>query len=341
MKSTSLDLASGTGEFLQRAAVSYLQTLAVEKVKEIADELKSETARTALHGIVGCAGAAAVGSSCGAGAMGGAASVVLGNLLNAVADTRNDGLSQPEKEARMNLIESLVAGVTAAAGGDATAASIASRLELENNQFELPQGIVRAGAASTSLGEFMAKNGASAEEIQQAQTDLLRGLGTDAAQPATELLKSWAMLMAAAPSIAGGTTATLAGVAAGAAIGGTTNAMVQQTLNGEQEMSTVDVLVAIATGAATQGRGIVATVSTSASGAAIGATLKGEKATSPIIGAVLGAAVGAKIGHAISESAKNVITNGASNIVGSGSGSLISEAISSGIQDQLNEEKSK
>ncbi|VVE46145.1 hemagglutinin repeat-containing protein [Pandoraea soli] len=335
------NVTAGTGEFLQRAAVSYLQTLAVEKVKEIADDLKSETARTALHGIVGCAGAAAVGSNCGAGAMGGAASVVLGNLLNAVADTSNDGLSQPEKEARMNLIESLVAGITAGTGGNATAASIASRLELENNQFDLPQGIVRAGAASTSLGEFMAKNGASAEEIQQAQTDLLRGLGTDAAQPATALLKNWATLMAAAPSIAGGATATLAGVAAGGAIGGTTNVIVQRTLNGEQEMSTVDVLVAIATGAATQGRGIVATVSTSASGAAIGATLKGEEVTSPIVGAVLGAAVGAKIGHAISESAKNVTTNGASNIVGSGAGSLISEAISSGIQDQLKEEKNK
>ncbi|VVE34412.1 hemagglutinin-related protein [Pandoraea eparura] len=184
------NVTAGTGEFLQRAAVSYLQTLAVEKVKEIAGDLKSETARTALHGIVGCAGAAAVGSNCGAGAMGGAASVVLGNLLNAVADTSNDGLPQPEKEARMNLIESLVAGITAGTGGNATAASIASRLELENNQFELPQGIVRAGAASTSLGEFMAKNGASAEDIQQAQTDLLRGLGTVAAQPATALLKN-------------------------------------------------------------------------------------------------------------------------------------------------------
>ncbi|WP_301234130.1 hypothetical protein [Pandoraea cepalis] len=58
---------------------------------------------------------------------------------------------------------------------------------------------------------------ASAEEIPQAQTDLLRGLGTDAAQPATALLKSWAMLMAAAPSIASGTTATLAGIGTAAA----------------------------------------------------------------------------------------------------------------------------
>ncbi|VVE34434.1 hemagglutinin-related protein [Pandoraea eparura] len=327
------NVTAGTGEFLQRAAVSYLQTLAVEKVKEIADDLKSETARTALHGIVGCAGAAAVGSNCGAGAMGGAASVVLGNLLNAVADTSNDGLSQPEKEARMNLIESLVAGITAGTGGNATAASIASRLELENNQFELPQGIVRAGAASTSLGEFMAKNGASAEEIQQAQTDLLRGLGTDAAQPATALLKNWAILMGSAPSIAGGTTATLASIAVGGSIGGTSNALVQLALNGEKDMNTVDVLVAIATGAATQGKGIVATVSTSASGAAIGAIIKQEEIAAPVIGATIGAGVGNRAGAVITESIKR---GAVSDAVGAAGGSFVAEGVTTTIQEIIN-----
>lgn len=77
--------------------------------------------------------------------MGGAASVVLGNLLNQIADTRNDELPQQDKEARMNLIESVVAGITAGTGNDATTASIASRLELENNQFALPHGVVKAG----------------------------------------------------------------------------------------------------------------------------------------------------------------------------------------------------
>ncbi|WP_331694708.1 hypothetical protein, partial [Pandoraea sputorum] len=69
-------------------------------MKQFADDLESESARTALHGIVGCAGGAASGGNCGAGAMGGAASVVLGNLLNQIADTRNDELPQQDKEAR-------------------------------------------------------------------------------------------------------------------------------------------------------------------------------------------------------------------------------------------------
>jgi len=52
------NVTAGTGEFLQRAAVGDLQTLAVEQVKQIADNLESESARTALHGIFGCAGVA-------------------------------------------------------------------------------------------------------------------------------------------------------------------------------------------------------------------------------------------------------------------------------------------
>ncbi|VVE37884.1 hemagglutinin repeat-containing protein [Pandoraea terrigena] len=332
------NVTAGTGEFLQRAAVGYLQTLAVEKVKEIADDLKSETARTALHGIVGCAGAAAVGSTCGAGAMGGAASVVLGNLLNAVADTRNDGLSQPEKEARMNLIESVVAGITAGTGGDATATSIASRLDLENNQFELPQGIVRAGAASTSLGEFMAKNGASAEEIQQAQTDLLRGLGTDAAQPATELLKSWAILIATGGAVGTGPSLGLASVTTGGIVGGGVNVAVQVATNESGEINYVDALSAIVTGALSQGKTLPTTATIAISGAATGAYLQGEDTTSAILGAGAGALVGGTVGNAASREAGALIPNKSiSDIFGAVIGAFLGETTANSTENKLNE----
>jgi filamentous hemagglutinin len=330
------NVTAGTGEFLQRAAVGYLQTLAVEKVKEIADELKSETARTALHGIVGCAGAAAVGSNCGAGAMGGAASVVLGNLLNTVANTSNEKLSPHEKEARMSLIESVVAGITAGSGSDATAASIASRLEMENNQVSLPQGVVKIGAAATSLGQFMAENGASYEDIQKAQTELIEMTGTEVPRPASELLKSWAIVMGAAPALGAG-TATAASIAAGGVIGGTSNALVQLALNGEQEMSRTDLLIAIATGAATQGRGIIATVSTSASGAALGAIIKGTDIQESVISAAIGAGAGAQAGAAIGEIAKSVATPAVSSAFGAVTGSLISEGTTTTIQKKMDE----
>ncbi|WP_281661652.1 two-partner secretion domain-containing protein, partial [Microvirgula aerodenitrificans] len=75
------NVTGGAVDMLQGAAANYLQGLATQQVKEIADKLDSEVARAALQGLVACAGAAAQGGSCGAGASGAAASVVLNNLL--------------------------------------------------------------------------------------------------------------------------------------------------------------------------------------------------------------------------------------------------------------------
>ncbi|MGL4995667.1 MAG: hemagglutinin repeat-containing protein, partial [Deefgea sp.] len=67
------NVTGGMSNLIQNAAVGYLQSLAVEQVKEIADSFEkikgvkdetSESVRTALHAIVGCAGAAATGQSC-------------------------------------------------------------------------------------------------------------------------------------------------------------------------------------------------------------------------------------------------------------------------------------
>ncbi|WP_331708742.1 hypothetical protein [Pandoraea sputorum] len=303
-------------------------------MKQFADDLESESARTALHGIVGCAGGAASGGNCGAGAMGGAASVVLGNLLNQIADTRNDELPQQDKEARMNLIESVVAGITAGTGNDATTASIASRLELENNQFTLPQGVVKAGAAAASLGEFMSQNGASAEEIQKAQTDLLEWIGTDVPQPATLLLKNWVILMGNAPALAPG-AATATGMAVGGAIGGAANLVVQKALNGEQEMSKVDALIAIVDGAITQGRGINTSISTNVSGAVLGAIIKSDEISEATGGSLVGTIIGAKVGGKITEITKGFAPQEAANLLGTALGSMTSEATAATIQDQL------
>jgi filamentous hemagglutinin len=74
---------------MQSAAAYYLQSLATEQVKGIADLLDSEKARTALQSLVGCAGAAAAGGNCGAGAAGAAASVVLNDLIDSLSGTRH------------------------------------------------------------------------------------------------------------------------------------------------------------------------------------------------------------------------------------------------------------
>ncbi|MCE1244334.1 hemagglutinin repeat-containing protein [Oryzomicrobium sp.] len=136
------NVTGSSGQFLQSAAVNYLQSLGVEQVKRIADSLmkdgkptaESEATRTALQALVGCAGAAAQSQSCGAGASGAAASVVLNNMLDVLTGKGADTLSAQEKEARKNLVTSVVAGIAAAAGSDNVAtATNAATIEAENN----------------------------------------------------------------------------------------------------------------------------------------------------------------------------------------------------------------
>lgn len=62
------NVTGSTGAMIQSAAAYYLQSLATQEVKGIADMLDNEAARAALQGLVACAGAAAQSKSCGAGA---------------------------------------------------------------------------------------------------------------------------------------------------------------------------------------------------------------------------------------------------------------------------------
>jgi filamentous hemagglutinin len=109
-----------------------MQELGANQVKQIADSLDSDSARAALHAIVGCAGAAASSQGCGAGAMGAAASSVIGSLLGPTAN-----MSAAEREARENLVNSLVAGIATASGVNAATATGAAQIEVENNQVSL------------------------------------------------------------------------------------------------------------------------------------------------------------------------------------------------------------
>jgi filamentous hemagglutinin len=123
------NVTGGMGQLAQNATIAYLQELGANKVKEIADYLKDENARAALHAIVGCAGAAASSQSCGAGAMGAAASSVLGSVL-----ASTEGMTPDQKQARENLVNSLVAGLAASTGVNAATATNSAQIELENNQ---------------------------------------------------------------------------------------------------------------------------------------------------------------------------------------------------------------
>ncbi|MHC1710571.1 MAG: hemagglutinin repeat-containing protein [Solidesulfovibrio sp.] len=130
------NMSGSAAQAMQSAVVTTIQGLGAQEIKKAlgdTGDLKTETLRTALQAIVGCAGAAASGGSCGAGALGASASVVINNLVDLATNTTGSKLTAQEKEARMNLLNSLVGGVTAALGGDAAAAVLAARVEQEDN----------------------------------------------------------------------------------------------------------------------------------------------------------------------------------------------------------------
>lgn len=206
---------------------------------------------------------------------------------------------------------------------------------VENNSLSLPNGMMNAAQASSTLGRFMEQNGASADEITQAQSDLAKGLGTGAPQPATELVKKWALLMSTAATMGAGTTAGVGGMVTGGTIGGAANISSQLTMNGDKPFSYTDALVAIGTGAVSQGKGVVVTGGISIGGAYVGSTIKGEDPTNAMIGAGVGAAAGSGASKVVTDKLKPIISGSGAEVTGSVVGSLTSEALGSEISSQL------
>ncbi|MEM5432966.1 hemagglutinin repeat-containing protein [Cupriavidus oxalaticus] len=129
------NVTGSTAQFVQSAAVGYLQGLAANQVKQLISTLEldqtpqGEAARAALHAIVGCAGAAAASQACGAGAMGAASASVMGSLL-----APTTGMTPEQKQARESMVQSLVAGIAGTTGMNAATATNAATFEIENNQ---------------------------------------------------------------------------------------------------------------------------------------------------------------------------------------------------------------
>ncbi|MBP1315283.1 hemagglutinin repeat-containing protein [Herbaspirillum sp. 1130] len=152
------NVAGSTGSFLKSAAAYYFQGLATQEVKGIADLLDSDSARAALQGLVACAGAAAQGHSCGAGATGAAASVVLNNLLNGLNGETASSLSQEERQSRKDLVASIVAGTSSVFGGDVVTSTLAAIIETENNATAFVKGTTeRIKVAATSAADMLRK----------------------------------------------------------------------------------------------------------------------------------------------------------------------------------------
>nr|WP_237391196.1 VENN motif pre-toxin domain-containing protein [Cedecea sulfonylureivorans] len=243
-------------------------------------------------------------------------------------------MSETEKQT-VSALATLAAGLAGGLTGDSTADVVAGaqtgKTVVEQNALSLPGGMMNSVQASSSLGLFMAQNGATATEIAQAQSDLAKGLGTGAPQPASELVKSWALLMSTAATMGTGSVVDAGAVATGGTIGGAANVSTQLTVNGDKPFSYTDALIAIGTGALTQGKGPLLTEGVSIGGAYIGSTIKGEDPTNAMIGAGVGTAAGSVAGK--------ITEKVSSEIGGAVVGSLTSEVAGGKVTDQLDKRK--
>lgn len=115
------------------------------------DIREGDPIHTALHAILGCAGAAASSQSCSAGALGGAASSALAGLFNESSPNE----TSEEREAKRNIITSLVTGIAAATGSSgASAASNAAVANVDNNWLATQQ-IVQASKELAAAPSYL------------------------------------------------------------------------------------------------------------------------------------------------------------------------------------------
>ena len=140
------NVSNGASTLLQNTALNVVRTYGATEIKHLADSFSetddkgnpipnatSETVRGLLHAIAGCAGASATGGDCASAGLASAGTVAMNNAMTALLNLNPNDMTDTQKQAYSNLIGTLVAGVSTAVGGDAAAAQLASRVEVENN----------------------------------------------------------------------------------------------------------------------------------------------------------------------------------------------------------------
>ena len=125
---------SGTnGAFVQGLVVNYVQQQGAGYLGDLVAEgklVEGTPLHAALHGLVACAGAAASSQSCVSGAAGAAASSVLTGLFSEASPDE----TEQQREAKRNLIVSLVTGLAANSSSlDAATANSAAGAAVDNN----------------------------------------------------------------------------------------------------------------------------------------------------------------------------------------------------------------
>jgi len=125
------NVTGGGSQLAQAAVVNYLQQQGAGYIGDLVakgDLKEGSAAHAAIHAIIACAGSAAGGQGCGDGATGAAAASLLTNLF---VDDPN--ASAEEKEAKRNLIATVVAGIAGGTGANGSAAVNSAIAANDNN----------------------------------------------------------------------------------------------------------------------------------------------------------------------------------------------------------------
>lgn len=179
--------------YVQQQGSSYIGDLVKKGLKEGSPE------HAALHAILGCAGAAASNQSCSAGALGGSASSVLAGLF-ADSDPNETAI---EREAKRNIITSLVTGIAAMSNPNGAAtANNAATANIDNNWLATQQYVqaMKEVDAEPNLAKklaIIAKWGyisarqdlLTASGVMKGFTDGMAGAGLGALDSAVNLLR--------------------------------------------------------------------------------------------------------------------------------------------------------
>ncbi len=184
------NVSGSAATLIQSAAVTALQSLGAQQIKQLSDTLGGEgsAAHTALHAILGCAGAAASGSNCGTAALAAGA----GSTINALLNNLDSNLTPEDRENRSQLITTLITGITTATGGDAAIANTASRIETENNAvFVIPVVLELVDKGITAYDAYQLNKAIQegrTEDAEAIATEIMVGIATGAV-PGNKILQ--------------------------------------------------------------------------------------------------------------------------------------------------------
>ena len=136
---TGGNIMDGLDGLAQAAVLNYVQGMGAQKIKKLADRIgegtpEGEAARAVLQGLAACGAQAGQGGDCVSAGLGTAAGVIANSVLDSL-DKKPEDMTENEKQARSDIVSTLVGVLTEATGGQAVDAVNAIRVEMWFNEF--------------------------------------------------------------------------------------------------------------------------------------------------------------------------------------------------------------